>query len=81
MSAEPLYSGPAHGATFYVSSAGNVRFDFSAPHASGYIRFRDRALARVEQGARLFLSPGPHVLTLYDPKVMAQVSILLVGRD
>jgi hypothetical protein len=75
MPIETIYEGPAHGATFDVPSAGNVRFNFSDPRASGYIRFRDRALARVQQGTQLFLSTGQYVLILYDPK-LTRVSIV-----
>ena len=74
--AETLYEGPAHEATFNVPRAGAVRFGFSDPRASGYIRFRDRALARVQPGARLYLSAGQHTLTLYDPALMVRVSIV-----
>jgi hypothetical protein len=76
MPAETLYEGPAHEATFYLPSAGVVRFGFSDPRASGFVRSRDGSLARVQPGARLFLSAGQHVLTLYDPKLMARVSVL-----
>jgi hypothetical protein len=60
-----------------VPSAGVVRFGFSDPRANGYVRSRDGSLARVEPGARLFLEAGQHVLTLYDPALMARVSIVL----
>jgi hypothetical protein len=76
MPAETLYEGPAHEATFYAPSAGVVRFGFSDPRATGYVRSRDGSLARVQPGARLFLSAGQHVLTLYDPKLMTRVSIV-----
>jgi hypothetical protein len=75
MSAETLYEGPAHDATFYLPSAGIVRFAFSDSRASGYVRARDGSLFRVQPGARLFLSAGQHVLTLYDPKLVARLSI------
>jgi hypothetical protein len=52
-----------------------VRFGFSDPRANGYVRSCDGSLARVEPGARLFLSAGQRVLTLYDPKLMTPVSI------
>lgn len=77
MPAEPLYEGPAHDATFYVSSVGVVRFGFSDPRANGYVRSRDGAPARVQPGSRLFLSAEQHVLSLYDPRLMARVSITL----
>ena len=76
MPAETLYEGPAHAATFYVPSAGVVRFGFSDPCASGYVRSRDGSMARVQPGARLFLPAGQHVLTLYDPQLVARVSIV-----
>jgi hypothetical protein len=34
-------------------------------------------MARVQPGARLFLPPGQHVLTLYDPKLMVRVLIVV----
>jgi len=74
--AETLYEGPAHDATFYVPWAGVVRFAFSDARASGYLRSGGGYLARVEPGARLHLSAGQHVLTLYDSRVMARVSIV-----
>jgi hypothetical protein len=76
MPAETLYEGPAHEATFYVPSAGAVRFGFSDPRASGYVQSRGGSLARVQPGARLLLSAGQHVLTLYDPTLTARVSIV-----
>ena len=76
MPGETLYEGPAHEATFYVPSAGVVRFGFSDPRTSGYVRSRDGSMARVQPGARLFLSAEQHVLTLYDPQLMARVSIV-----
>jgi hypothetical protein len=75
---ETLYEGPAHNATFYLSSAGIVRFAFSDPSATGYVRSPDGSMARVQPGARLFLSAGEHVLILYDPKLAARVSIIFV---
>jgi hypothetical protein len=76
MSTETLYEGPAHEATFYVPSGGGlVRFRFSDLRASGYVRCRDGSLFRVEPGARLYVSAGHHVLTLYDPTLVARVSI------
>jgi hypothetical protein len=76
MSTETLYEGPAHEATFYVPSGGGiVRFRFSDLRAGGYVRSRDGSLFRVQPGARLFLSAGHHALTLYDPKLVARVSI------
>jgi len=65
MSAETLYEGPAHEATFYLPSAGIVRFSFDDLRAGGYVRARDGALFRVQPGIRLFLMAGHHVLTLY----------------
>lgn len=74
--AETLYEGSAHNATFYVPSAGIVRFAFSVMGA-GYVRSRFGVLmARVEPGSRLFLSAGEHVLTLRDPTPMTHVSIV-----
>lgn len=68
--------GPAHNVTFYVPSAGIVRFSFNAMVA-GYVRSRYGVLvARVEPGGRLFLSAGEHVLTLRDPSPMTRVSIV-----
>ena len=78
MPAETLYEGPPHDATFYVPSAGVVRFGFNDPRASGYVRSRDGALMRVQPGGRLFLPAGQHVLTLYDVKLMARVSIVFL---
>ena len=76
--AETLYEGSAHNATFYVPSAGVVRFGFGMM-AAGYVRSRYGVLlARVEPGTRLFLSAGEHVLTLYDPELMARVSIVFI---
>jgi len=67
---------PAHDATFHVPSAGVVRFGFSDPRASGYVRSPDGSMARVQPGTRLSLPAGQHVLTLYDPKLMARVSMV-----
>ena len=66
MPTETLYEGPAHDATFYVPSAGVVRFGLSDPRASGYVRSASEAMTRVQPRARQFLSAGQHVLTLYD---------------
>jgi hypothetical protein len=76
MPAETIYEGPAHDATFHVPSAGVVRFGFSDPRASGYVRSPDGSMARVQPGARPFLPAGHHVLTLYDPKLVTRVSIV-----
>ena len=76
MAAETIFDGAAHDATFHVPSAGIVRFGFSDPRASGYVRSRDGSLARVQPGARLFLSVGQHILTLHDPRLAARVSIV-----
>jgi hypothetical protein len=76
MSTETISEGPAHDATFYAACWGSARFDFSDPRASGYIRYPDGSLARVQPGARLRLAAGQHVLTLYDPKLMSRVSIV-----
>jgi hypothetical protein len=78
---ETLYDGTAHDATFYVPSAGIVRFVFSDPRTSGYMHALPMvpwrgSMDRVEPGARLFLSAGQHVLTLYDPTLTARVSIV-----
>jgi hypothetical protein len=75
---ETLYEGPAHNATFYLPSAGFVRFGFSDPSASGYVRAPDGSLARVQPGVRLFLLAGEHVLIPYDPKLVARVSIVFL---
>ena len=72
---EPLYEGPAHGAVFYVPAAGVVRFRFSDSPGGGYVRAHDGVLMRVQSGARLFLSAGQHVLSLYDPSMVVRVSI------
>jgi hypothetical protein len=72
---EALYEGPAHDAAFYVPSAGIVQFRFSDPRGGGYLRARDGSLTRVRPGARLFLSAGQHTLILYDPNLIARVSI------
>ena len=76
MPAETIYEGPAHDATFHVPSAGFVRLGFSHPQPQGFIRSPGGAMTRVQPGTRLFLSAGQHVLTLYDPKLMARVSIV-----
>lgn len=78
MEPNALYDGPAHNAIFYVPSAGMVRFAFSDPSASGYVRSRNGSLARVHPGAREFLSAGEHVLTFYDPELVARVSIVFI---
>jgi len=76
MSTETLYEGPAHEATFYVPSGGGiVRFRFSDLRASGYVRSRDGSLFRVQPGSRQFLPAGHHLLSLYDPQLVARVSI------
>jgi hypothetical protein len=75
---ETLYEGPAHNATFYLPSAGVVRFASSDPTASGYVRSRGGSMARVQPGSRLSLSPGEHVLILYDPTLMARVTIVFM---
>jgi len=80
MSSEPLYEGPAHEATFYVPAEGAVRFGFSDPRATGYVRSPDGSMARVWPGGRLVLSKGQHVLVMYDPKLVARVSISFMPR-
>ena len=77
---EPLYEGPAHQAMFYVPSEGIARFGFSDPLACGYVSSPGGAMARAWPGARMQLSPGQHVLTLYDPKRVARVSISFEPR-
>ncbi|HXC27942.1 MAG TPA: hypothetical protein VNV38_08285 [Stellaceae bacterium] len=77
---EPLYEGPAHQASFFVPSAGIVRFAFSNPRASGFIRSRGGAMMRLQAGARAFVEAGQHVLTLYDPELVARVSITFEPR-
>jgi hypothetical protein len=42
---ETLYEGTAHNATFYLPSAGYVRFGFSDPSASGFVRSRGGSMA------------------------------------
>jgi hypothetical protein len=74
--AETLYEGPAQGATFYLPAPGSVRFGFSDPQASGYIRSPTGALARVQPGSRLMLPHGEHVLSLYDTGLMVRVTII-----
>jgi hypothetical protein len=82
MPGQILYDGTAHDATFDAPSAGIVRFVFSDPRASGYVytlpivAWRG-SMERVVSEARLFLSAGQYVLTLYDPELMARVSITL----
>jgi hypothetical protein len=81
MRGETLYDGPAHDATFYVPSAGIVRLAFNDPRASGYVYALPivpwrGSMARVQPGTRLFLPAGQHVLILYDPKLVARVSIV-----
>jgi hypothetical protein len=76
--AETLYDGLAHDATFRVPAAGIVQFAFSDPNAIGYVRSHDGSMARIYPGSRLFLSAGEHVLTLYDPKLVAYVSIVFM---
>jgi hypothetical protein len=76
----PFTTGPAHDATFYVPSTGIVRFGFTDPGARGYGRFRDGSLAPIQPGARLFLSAGEHVLTLYDPKLVPRALIVFEPR-
>jgi hypothetical protein len=66
---ETLYEGPASNATFYLPTAAAVRFGFSDPSASGYVRSRGGSMTRVQIGTRLFLSAGEHVLILYDTKL------------
>lgn len=73
--AETLYEGPAHGATFYLPVNGSVRFGFSQADANGYVRSPTGALARVQPGTRLPLPRGEHVLSLYDPTLVARVFI------
>jgi hypothetical protein len=80
MPAEPLYDGFAHDATFYVPMAGIVHFSFSDPRAGGYVCSRGGTMVRVQPGSRLFLSPGHHVLSLFDPKLMSRVSITFEPR-
>jgi hypothetical protein len=61
---ETLHEGPAHNATFYLPSVGIVRFAFSDPSATGYVRSPGGSMARVQPGVRLFVSAGEHVLIL-----------------
>jgi hypothetical protein len=77
---ETLYEGPAHEATFYVPMTGRVRFRLSDWRAHGYVRSPGGTLDRVQPGTRLLLSPGQHVLTLYDPELVARVSISFEPR-
>lgn len=48
----------------------------SAPCAGSYVRSLDGALLGVHPEARLFLMADYHVLTLYDPKLVARVSVV-----
>jgi hypothetical protein len=80
MSAEPLYEGPAHDATFFVPSAGTVRFNFSELRATGYVRSQGGAMAGVHPGARMLCEAGQYVLVMYDPKLVARVSITFEPR-
>jgi hypothetical protein len=63
MSGETLYDGPAHDATFFVPSAGIVRFAFSDPRASGYVYALPMvpwrgSMARVQPGRGCSYGPG-----------------------
>jgi hypothetical protein len=78
MATETLYEGPAHNATLYLPSAGFVRFAFTDPNATGYVRSPNGSLARVQPGTRIFLPAGENVLILYDPKLVTRVSIVFV---
>jgi hypothetical protein len=78
MTPETLYEGPAHNATFYLPAVGVVRFGFSDPNASGFVRSRGGSMARVQPGSRLSLSAGEHVLILYDTTLAARVSIVFL---
>jgi hypothetical protein len=78
MTSETLYEGPAHNATFYLPFAGSARFRFSDLSAAGYVHSSGGSMARVLPGDRLSLSAGEHVLILYDPNLMARVSIIFV---
>jgi hypothetical protein len=73
--AETIYEGPAQSATFYLPASGAVRFGFSDPRASGYIRSPTGAMARVQPGTRLSLPRGEHVLSLYNTTLTVRVSI------
>jgi hypothetical protein len=73
--AETLYEGPAHGATFYLTTDSSVRFRFSNFRTSGYVRSPGGALARVETGTRLFLPRGQHTLSLYYTTLAVDVLI------
>jgi hypothetical protein len=77
---EPLYEGPAHQAMFYVPSEGIARFGFSDPLACGYVSSPGGAMMRLQAGARAFVEAGQHVLTLYDPELVARVSITFEPR-
>jgi hypothetical protein len=79
MPTETIYEDPAHEAAFYLPSAGFVRFAFSNPRASGYIRSPNGSMTRVEPGRRLLLPPGQHILALHDPKLVARVSIMFAA--
>jgi hypothetical protein len=61
-------------------AAAMTGFCFRDPRASGYVRSRDGVLVRVQPGARLFLSSGPHTLALCDPKLIARVTISFEPR-
>jgi hypothetical protein len=75
---ETLYEGLAHEAVFSVPRAGTVRFAFSDRSASGYVRCRDGSLLRIRFRERLRLPAGKYVLTLYDPRLVAHVSIVFM---
>jgi hypothetical protein len=55
---------------------GIVRFAFSDRNASGYVRCRDGSLLRIRFRETLFLPAGKYLLTLFDPKLAARVSIV-----
>jgi hypothetical protein len=75
---ETIYEGPAHEAVFYLPKAATIRFAFGDHRATGYVRSPGGSMARVQPGARLSLSAGQHTLTLYDPQLVARVSIVLL---
>ena len=77
---ETVYEGPAQGATFYLPTPGSIRFGFSDPRASGYVRSSTGAMARVQPGTRLSLPRGEQVLSLYAISLLACMSIIFEPR-
>jgi hypothetical protein len=74
--AETRYDGLAHGAVFYLPTAGIVWFGFGDPRATSYVRSPGGSVARVQPGVRLSLSAGQHTLKLYEPQLLICVAIV-----